>query len=96
MISQAKAKQRTEERTMKNPLDKAMPSLVELEAEAEEYGRKVAREYLQGKLQGLADQHGEIFPPEWAEAVASKATQPHPAHRRRGGRRATVARTRPQ
>ena len=96
MSAQAKAKQRTEERTMKNQLDQAMPSLLELEAEAEAYGRKVAQEYLQEKLQGLADQHGEVFPPERAEVVASPTPPSDAAHRGRRDRRATVARTRSQ
>lgn len=38
--------------------EEPLPSLADLEAEAQAYGRQVAREY----LQRLADQHGEVFP----------------------------------
>ena len=47
-----------------------IPSLMELEAEAEAYGKEVARKYLQEKLQSLAQQHGEVFPPKPKKAMA--------------------------
>jgi hypothetical protein len=62
-----KPKHPTNTRTVKKkpeePL-KALPSLAELEAEAEDYGREVARKYLEEKLQRLAEEHGEVFPPK--------------------------------
>lgn len=79
---------------MKNQADPAMPSLVELEAEAEEYGRNVAREYLEEKLQQLADQQGEVFPPERKAAVASKAPARQTARGSRRNRSGTVVRAR--
>ena len=51
-------------RTVKTRTEEPLPSLAELEAEAEAYGRQVARDYLQEKLQRLAEIHGEVFPPK--------------------------------
>jgi len=50
--------------------------LAELEAEAEAYGRQVARDYLQEKLQRLAETHGEVFPPKPKTPVASTPAKP--------------------
>jgi hypothetical protein len=60
-----------------------VPSLRELELEAEVEAREFARLRLQQRLQEIADQHGEIFPPQRTAADAS-AHPPHAtAHRRR-------------
>ena len=55
--------------------EEPLPSLAELEAEAEAYGRQVARDYLQDKLQRLAETRGEVFPPQPKAAVAPAAAQ---------------------
>jgi hypothetical protein len=61
---------------MKKRTEEPLPSLAELEAEAEAYGRQVARDYLQDKLQRLAETHGEVFPPKPKAPVAPAAAQP--------------------
>lgn len=60
------------------------PSLRELELEAEAEAREFARTRLQQRLQELADQHGEIFPPQRAPTGASAHPAHASAHRRRG------------
>jgi hypothetical protein len=60
-----------------------VPSLRELELEAETEAREFARVRLQQRLQELADQHGEIFPPQRAAAGASAHPPDATAHRRR-------------
>jgi hypothetical protein len=62
-----------------------VPSLRELEVEAEAEAREYARVRLQQKLQAIADRHGEIFPPQRTATGASSQTPDVPAHRRRGG-----------
>jgi hypothetical protein len=61
------------------------PSLRELELEAEAEAREFARIRLQQRLQEIANQHGEIFPPQRAQAGASAHRADATAHRRRGG-----------
>ena len=61
---------------MKNKSEEPLPSLAELEAEAEAYGRQVAQEYLQEKLQQLAERHGEVFPPKRPTPVAPTPSKP--------------------
>lgn len=67
---------------MKKRPEEPLPSLAELEAEAVEYGRRIAREYLQEKLQRLAEQHGEVFPPKPKASVAPAAAKPASEERR--------------
>jgi hypothetical protein len=71
-----KPKQPTNARTVKKRPEESLPSLAELEAEAEAYGRQVAREYLQDKLQRLAEMHGEVFPPKPTTSVAPTSARP--------------------
>ncbi len=59
-----------------------VPSLRELEQAAEAEAREFARVRLQQRLQEIADQHGEIFPPERSAAGAS-AHAPHATAPRR-------------
>lgn len=59
------------------------PSLRELELEAEAEAREYARARLQERLQALADQHGEVFPPQRTAGGAPAHTPHAPAHRRR-------------
>jgi len=54
----------------------SVPSLRELELEAEAEAREFARARLQQRLQEIADQHGEVFPPQRTAAGASA----HPRH----------------
>lgn len=61
-----------------------VPSLREMELEAEAEAREFARLRLQQRLQEVADQHGEIFPPQRTAAGASAQPSDAPAHRRRG------------
>ena len=59
-----------------------VPSLRELEQEAEAEAREFARVRLQQRLQELADQHGEIFPPQPTTAGASAHPDDATAHPR--------------
>jgi hypothetical protein len=70
---------------MKEKPEEPLPSLAELEAEALAYAQQVGREYLQEKLQRLAQKHGEVFPPKRPKAVAPAAAKPAIAHRLRQG-----------
>jgi hypothetical protein len=49
-------------------LKKAFPSLAEIEREVVAESREWGRKRLEERLQELADQHGEVFPPEPAQA----------------------------
>jgi hypothetical protein len=60
-----------------------VPSLRDLELEAEAEAREFARVRLQQRLQEIADQHGEVFPPQRTAAGASA----HPGHATAHGRR---------
>lgn len=61
-----------------------VPSLREMELEAEAEAREFARIRLQQKLQEIADRHGETFPPQRPVAGASAQTPDAVAHGRRG------------
>jgi hypothetical protein len=61
-----------------------VPSLRELELEAEAEARECARVRLQQRLQEIADQHGETFPPQRSNTGAPAQTADAVAHRRRG------------
>ena len=54
--------------------EEPLPSLAQLEAEAVAYGQRIAREYLQDKLQRLAQTQGEVFPPKPKTPVAPAPT----------------------
>lgn len=62
-----------------------VPSLRELELEAEAEAREFARVRLQQRLQEIADQHGEFFPPQRVSGDASAHPSDATAHRRRQG-----------
>ncbi len=76
LIYVKKPKSATYARTVKTRTEEPLPSLAELEAEAEAYGRQMARDYLQEKLQRLAEMHGEVFPPQPKASVAPAAAKP--------------------
>lgn len=61
-----------------------VPSLRELELEAEAEAREFARVRLQQRLQEIADQHGGVFPPQRVSAGPSAPAPDESAHRRRG------------
>lgn len=61
-----------------------VPSLRELELEAEVEAREFARVRLQQELQEIADQHGGVFPPQRVPTGASAPAPDAPAHRGRG------------
>jgi hypothetical protein len=65
------------------PEQTGVPSLRELELEAEVEAREFARTRLQQRLQEIADQHGEVFPPQRPAAGASAHPSHATAHRRR-------------
>jgi hypothetical protein len=58
------------------PNIKALPGLADIESEVVAESREWGRHRLQERLQQLADQHGEVFPPQ---ATPKKKT--HPAKR---------------
>jgi len=60
-----------------------VPSLRELELEAEAEAREYARVRLQQKLQAIADEHGGVFPPKRTSAGASAPAPDATADRRR-------------
>lgn len=64
-----------------NPGAKRLPTLAEVEAGVVVEYRELARQELARRLQQLADQTGELFPP--APAQTPKADAPHGT--RRGG-----------
>ena len=75
LIYVEKPKSASYARTVKARTEEPLPSLAELEAEAEAYGRQVARDYLQDKLQRLVEIHGEVFPPKPKAPVAPAAAK---------------------
>jgi len=59
-----------------NTPKKALPSLAEIEGEVIAESREWGRKRLEERLQELADQQGEAFPPR-----AAQASKAHPAQR---------------
>jgi len=58
------------------PNKRPFPSLADIEREVVAESREWGRQRLQERLQQLADQHSEVFPPSGA-----KAAKAHPAKR---------------
>jgi hypothetical protein len=69
---------------MKTP-EETVPSLAQIEAEVMAEGREWTRQRLEARLQQLAEEQGEVFPPQPAAAGASARVSVRAAHRR--GRR---------
>jgi hypothetical protein len=67
-------------------------SLREIELEVEVEMREWGRQRLQQKLQQQADQHGRVFPPEPAAALARTAPDDAPGERRGPGEPGGVVR----
>jgi len=63
------------------PNKKTFPNLADIEREVIAESREWGRQRLQERLQQLADQHSEVFPPS-----AAKASKPHAAKRVRRGK----------
>ena len=57
------------------PNSKRFPSLVDIEREVAAEGREWTRQRLQERLQQLADQHSEVFPPPAKKAAKIKSAQ---------------------
>jgi len=57
------------------PTPKRFPSLADVEREVAAEGREWTRQRLQERLQQLADQHREVFPPATAKAAKPYAAQ---------------------
>ena len=68
--------------TMNQP-EEPIPSLSQIEAEVLAEGREWTRRRMQERLQELADQHGEVFPPKPTKAGASAPAQVRATNRRR-------------
>jgi len=59
-----------------NPdLQKLFPQLADVEREVMGEAREWGRQRLQERLQELARQHGEVFPPEAVQAAAARIAQ---------------------
>ena len=57
----------------KNALAAALPTLADIEREVVAEYRELGRQRLQARLQALADQTGEVFPPAPAQTAAADA-----------------------
>src|SRR5262245_59899792 len=66
-----------------NHPEEPIPSLSQIEAEVLAEGREWTRRRLQERLQQLAEQYGQVFPPKPAKSGASASAQVRTAHRRR-------------
>ena len=67
-----------------NPNSKSLPALAEIEREVVAESREWGRQRLEQRLQNLAEEHGEVFPPK-----ATPKQKPHAAkriRRRKAGR----------
>jgi hypothetical protein len=77
---------------MKRSETEAGRSLREIEAEVLAEGQEWMRLRLQQKLQQEADQQGRVFPPQRPAALARQSPTAAPAHQRRRGATARLAR----
>ena len=68
---------------MKKTSEEPVPSLAEIEAEVMAEGREWTRKRLEARLQALADQQGEVFPPKPSTAEAPAQVPVHAKHRGR-------------
>jgi len=69
---------------MKTP-EETVRSLAQIEAAVMAEGREWTRQRLETELQRLADEQGEVFPPERAPADPSARLPISSGHRRRRG-----------
>ena len=57
------------------PTSKPLPSLVDIEREVVAESREWGRQRLEERLQKLAEEHGEVFPPKATSEQAPDAAQ---------------------
>jgi hypothetical protein len=57
------------------PTSKPFPSLAEVEREVVAESREWGRQRLEERLQKLAEEHGEVFPPKATPTAAADAAQ---------------------
>ena len=57
------------------PTSKPFPSLADIEREVVAESREWGRQRLEERLQKLADEHGEVFPPKATARPSPDATQ---------------------
>ena len=57
------------------PTSKPLPSLVDIEREVVAESREWGRQRLEERLQKLAEEHGEVFPPKATSAEAPDIAQ---------------------
>ncbi len=67
-----------------NPAPKPLPTLADIEREVAAESREWGRQRLEERLQQLAEQYGEAFPPQAASAQAPDASKR--VRRRKTGR----------
>jgi hypothetical protein len=67
-----------------NPKSKTLPSLADIEREVVAESREWGRQRLEERLQKLAEEHGEVFPPQ---ATPKQAAEPAKRVRRGKTRR---------
>jgi hypothetical protein len=67
-----------------NPKSKTLPSLADIEREVVAESREWGRQRLEERLQKLAEEHGEVFPPK---ATSKQAAEPAKRVRRGKTRR---------
>jgi hypothetical protein len=65
--------------------EESLPSLVQIEAEVMAEGREWMRQRLETRMQELADQQSEVFPPKSAAAGPSARLLVRVKHRRGSG-----------
>ena len=58
-----------------NPAPKSLPTLADIEREVAAESREWGRQRLEERLQQLAEQYGEAFPPKAASAQAANPAQ---------------------
>jgi hypothetical protein len=57
------------------PIPKPLPSLADIEREVVAESREWGRQRLAERLQKLAEEHGEVFPPKATAAASADAAQ---------------------
>lgn len=58
-----------------NPKPKTLPSLTDIEREVVAESREWGRQRLEERLQKLAEEHGEVFPPKTTPKQTSKSAK---------------------
>lgn len=58
-----------------NPMPKSLPSLTDIEREVVAESREWGRQRLEERLQRLAEEHGEVFPPKTTPKQTAKSAK---------------------